>query len=260
MSSSRDKAFIRRSFAAAANTYDGMAELQRLVGFELLRRFPLSIPYGQVLDLGSGTGFLAANMASNFDLEPLVIDIALPMLLESRRKYPDLVMKRVCADAEQLPLQPQSLDQLYSNLVFQWLQMPEYTYADFKRVLKPGGRLVFATFGPDTLKELKAAWARVDDGVHVNRFFSKDEILDFLKMAGFQRIQFQSESWIREYPSVMALMQELKGLGAHHVNQATQRKLTTKTQLRRMIQNYESECSATTIVATYDLFFIEAFV
>lgn len=259
MSSSRDKLLIRRSFAAAANTYDDMAELQRWVGTELLKRCPLSMPYGRVLDLGCGTGFLAAEMAKNADLEPWVIDIALPMLFESRRKYPDQVMWRVCADAEQLPVLDHSLDHLYSNLAFQWLELPGNTFADFRRVLKPGGKLVFATFGPDTLKELKAAWASVDEGVHVNRFLSKAEVLHFLKRAGFQTTKFQSESLSREYASVMALMQELKGLGAHHVNQVSQRKPTTKAQLQRMMQNYETKCAISPVVATYEIFFVEAF-
>ena len=167
-------------------------------------------------------------------------------------------MQRICGDAEQLPLTSDAIDQLYSNLAFQWLQRPVDTFADFKRVLTPSGRLVFSTFGPDTLKELKAAWANVDDGVHVNRFLSADEIVHHLRSAGFASINVESQCWTRDYASVMALMQELKGLGAHHVNQASQRKFTTKTQLQRMMQGYAAQMPGPGIVATYDILLIEA--
>jgi len=39
-------------------------------------------------------------------------------------------------------------------------------------VLRPGGLLTFASFGPDTLMELRRAWAAVDDHVHVGRFIT----------------------------------------------------------------------------------------
>lgn len=186
------------------------------------------------------------------------MDIALPMLQASRRKYPGLPMQRVCADAEKLPLRSAAVEQIYSNLAFQWLQTPATTFADFKRVLTPNGRLVFSTFGPDTLKELKAAWASVDDRRHVNRFFSVDEIVKQLRIAGFYRIDHDSKPWVRDYPSVLALMRELKGLGAHHVNQSGQRKLTTKSELQKMMDNYQSQSPGSGIAASYDILLIEA--
>jgi len=259
MPMSSDKERIRRSFAAAAETYDHSAELQRQVGGELLRRFPLRLPAGLVLDLGAGTGFLGARLAASDAVKPLLMDIALPMLLESRRNHPDAGMHRVCADAERLPLKTASIDQLYSNLAFQWLQTPEDAFVDFRRVLKPDGRLVFATFGPDTLKELKSAWASVDDAVHVNRFLSVDELVAHLQQAGLVSIRVQSMPLQRHYESVKALMQELKGLGAHHVNQAGERKPTTKSELQRMMQHYAAQMSAPGIVASYDILFVEAY-
>ena len=63
----------------------------------------------------------------------------------------------------------------------------------------------------------------------------------------------------RHYESVKALMQELKGLGAHHVNQAGERKPTTKSELQRMMQHYAAQMSVPGIVASYEILFVEAY-
>jgi malonyl-CoA O-methyltransferase len=110
------------------------------------------------------------------------------------------------------------------------------------------------------LKELKAAWASVDDRRHVNRFLSVDEIVKQLRIAGFSIIKHDSKVWVREYPSVLALMWELKGLGAHHVNQSGQRKVTTKSELQKMMDEYQAQMPGSGISASYDILFIEAMV
>ena len=81
----------------------------------------------------------------------IALDLALPMLQTSRRNYPGMAAQYLCADAENLPLSARSVAQIYSNLALQWAQDLEATFAGFKQVLERGGRLTFATFGPETL-------------------------------------------------------------------------------------------------------------
>lgn len=254
-----DKAKIRHSFAVAAASYDGVAALQRQVGRELLQRFPVVGVDGVVLDLGSGTGFLSAQIKQSGGADQLIaVDLALPMLEISRRKYPDLAIEHVCADVQQLPVHDRSVAQIYSNLALQWLQDLPLVFGELKRVLQPEGQLVFATFGPETLKELKLAWATVDDAVHVNDFIASDAIVSALEMAGFASIQWAVDLHICRYPSVMALMQELKALGAHNVNNGRKRKPTTKTELQQMVEHYQQQMHGKTIEASYEIIMVRA--
>lgn len=254
-----DKTKIRRSFAAAAHSYDGLAGLQRRVGLELLGRFPLAAETGILLDLGSGTGFLTQELAKAAPGEQLVaLDIALPMLQTSRLKHPDMPAQYLCADAEKLPFTENSIARIYSNLALQWLENLPSVFADCRRILRADGQLVFATFGPSTLHELKTAWAAVDGYTHVNAFYSLEQIRAFLQAAGFDTVGSDSQLYQYQYPTVMALMQELKGIGAHNVSLARNPKPTTKSQLHRMISHYQALMPGADIIASYEIIIVQA--
>lgn len=252
-----DKRWVNRSFAAAAKQYDQFAELQRQVGSQLIERFPPSAIQG--LDLGAGTGFLTKQLAlSQPDAEWIALDLALPMLHVARENLKALHnLHYLCADAEALPLRDESVGQIYSNLALQWCEHLAVLFADCRRVLKPGGQLVFSSFGPDTLKELKTAWSQVDDYAHVNEFKSADAIVAALSQAGFKEIQFETTVFETAYPTVMHLMRELKGLGAHHVNSGRKRGPTTSQQLQAMIAAYQ-ELTGDSVLATYEVFKVGA--
>lgn len=256
---SLDKEKVRDSFAAAARDYDGSAELQRRVGLELMRRFPIGSPSGVVLDVGCGTGFLTQLLASTAAEHRLIaLDLALPMLQMSRCKYPRMPVHYLCADAENLPFLSESVTQIYSNLALQWAQELAASIAGFKRVLRPGGQLVFSTFGPATLSELKTAWAEVDDYQHVNDFHAMDDIEAFLRQADLKMIEIDSVLYQSRYSTVQELMKELKGIGAHNVNRGRNPKPTTKAQLQRMIACYRQQMLGPEIVASYEIIFVKA--
>jgi malonyl-CoA O-methyltransferase len=275
-----DKAKIRQSFAAASLTYDGVAELQRTVGKELLDTINIESLTGTLLDLGCGTGFLTAKLLSSVGCAPrtvesaeclengtrcvpyrsvIALDIALPMLQLTRTKLADASnVVYLCADAEQLPLAGQIVDGVFSNLALQWCVNLEAVFTDIKRVLKPGGRLVFSTFGPQTLQELKNAWAEVDAYNHVNEFYSEQQMAHFLRLAGYTEIKITSKRYVSNYGSVWELMKELKQIGAHNVIAGRNKSVTTKTQMQRMIEAYERHQSGDRIAATFEVIMVSA--
>jgi len=254
------KASIKRAFTAASSTYDSAAALQRKVGLELLNTIDAKLLSGTLLDLGCGTGFLTTEILQRFNHDSIIaLDIAWTMLQSTQQKL--AVYKQVfyvCADAEQLPLSEQCIDAVFSNLVLQWCRDLDAVFNSIQRALKPGKPLVFSTFGPNTLSELKSAWASVDSFQHVNSFYSEAELRQFLVTAGFKNIQVQSICYNSSYTSVLALMQELKYLGAHHVVAGANKQITTKTAMQKMISAYQKQGENDQILATFEVISITA--
>lgn len=258
-----DKSRIRQSFSAACNTYDNVAELQRTVGKSLLHTIDTTQLAGALLDVGCGTGFLSAELLKITPCDTLrsiiALDIALPMLQTARNKLTGQhKINYLCADVEQLPLADQSIDAAFSNLALQWCSHPGRAFADIKRVLKPDGQLIFSTFGPKTLQELKTAWATVDNHNHVNEFYGEQQLAYFLKQAGFKPMRIESAIYTPRYDSVLALMHELKNLGAQHVAAGRNQRITGKSQMQRMISAYEQHRSDNRIPATFEVILLSA--
>ena len=250
-----NKTGIKRSFAAASTTYDSVAALQRTVGLELLQAIDANKLTGTLLDLGCGTGFLTGELLAHASHETTIaLDIALSMLQTTQNKLADRHhVIYVCADAERLPFAGHSIDGVFSNLALQWCSNLDAVFSGIKRALKPGGQLVFSTFGPQTLQELKSAWATVDDYHHVNAFYSATQLQQFLQQAGFNNSRLESRLYTSRYDAVWTLMQELKHLGAHHVMAGRNNKVTTKTAMQQMIATYEKHKIEGQIPATFEI-------
>lgn len=251
-----DKRLIGRSFGAAAERYDGIAELQRGVGENLLSRLAeMGLAPERVVDLGSGTGYLGTRLIKLYPKADLVaLDIAEGMLRFARSRYGESGAGRlVCGDAEAMPFRDRSVDLVFSNLAIQWCSGLGSAFREIGRVLKPGGVVLFSTFGAETLKELRSAWASVDDHSHVNQFGDTAAVITALCDAGFGEINVEAEVNKLDYGSVYDLMRELKALGAHNVTLGRPRHLTGKGRLREMIAAYEEQTDGNGIEASFEL-------
>lgn len=244
---------VRRAFSRASAGYGGAAQLQREVEDRLLESLDfLVLPSGRdpdwtpavVLDVGSGPGRATQAMRGRWPQARVVaLDLSLPMLqaLPPRTGWNPLrrPVDRVCADLRALPLAEGSVDVLFSNLCLQWVDDLAGAFAGFRRVLRPGGLLLCSTFGPDTLWELREAFARADDAPHVSPFAAIATFGDALVHAGFRDPVLDRDLFVRGHPDLPALMRELRALGATNALQDRRRSLTGRARFAAAAAAYE---------------------
>lgn len=258
-----DRDRVRRSFAHAARSYDEAAVLQARVRDELLQRLDVvRLEPTVVLDLGAGTGHASLALKRRFRSSRVVaLDLAEGMLREAGRRQTFLRrFRRVCAHAAALPLRDASVDLVFSNLMLQWCTDPDAVFRECRRVLRPGGLLTFTTFGPDTLVELRRAWAAADRHTHVNRFIDMHDLGDALLRAGLAEPVMDVERYTLTYAEVRELMRDLKAIGAHNANAGRPRGLTGRGALARMTAAYETYRRDGRLPATYEVVFGQAWV
>jgi len=258
-----DKQQARMAFERAADTYDDAAVLQRQTGECMLERLDVVKLQPQViLDIGSGTGVATAALARRYKKAHIVaLDFALPMLRHTRKRGSWLRRPAcVCGDAEQLPFIDNSVDLIYSNAAIQWCTDLEGTFREFLRVLRPGGLLMFTTFGLDTLKELRQSWEAVDGHSHVSPFPDMHDVGDALIRARFADPVIDVDRLTLTYDEVSGLMRDLKMIGAHNVTTYRQRGLTGKGRMQAMIKAYEQFRSNGLLPASYEVVYGHAWV
>ncbi|WP_201313799.1 malonyl-ACP O-methyltransferase BioC [Dyella sp. EPa41] len=257
MSSSHvDQRQVRRNFSRAAATYEQHDALQQEVQSLLIDRlgFYLETPE-RVVDVGAGTGRGTALLRKRYPKAQVVaMDLALPMLRASKKHMSWLKpFQRVCAEATALPLPDHSVDVLHSNLCFQWIDNLPALFGECVRVLKPGGLLVYSTFGPDTLKELRAAWAQADEQPHVSRFLDMHDLGDAMINAGLRDPVLDVDRYTLTYSEPRMLLKELQGLGATNADRERERHLLGKRHYQRMLAAYETMRVDGRIPATWEV-------
>lgn len=234
---------VRRAFGRAASSYEATALLQREVRARLLERLEFldGRQPGRVLDVGSGPGAALDALRKRFPkAELLALDMAMPMLDRARRRGGWMRPARaICADAQRLPLADASVDLLFSSLCLQWVEDLPAALAEFRRVLRPGGMLLLSSFGPDTLRELREAFATVDQASHVSRFLPIQVLGDALMQQGFRDPVLDREQFTLTYADLPTLMRELRAIGATHAAADRRRTLTGKQRMQRVFAAYE---------------------
>ncbi len=232
---------LQRAFDQAAAAYDAAAVLQREVNQRLLERLELiRLEPGHVLDLGAATGDSSQGLRQRYrKARVIALDLSSRMLQRARRhgswRRP---LPAVCADAAALPLADGSMDLVYSSAMLHWCVDPTQLFAEVQRVLRPGGLLMFSTWGPDTLRELRSAWTAVDEQAHVNEFTDMHDLGDAMVQAAFADPVMDMEQLTLTYPNLAGLVADLRGVGGNQVMGARRPGLLAPTALRRLEQAY----------------------
>ena len=251
-----DRHAVAQAFDRASTRYDAAAALQERVRNELLARLEeLKIEPRTVLDLGAGTGHGTRALKRRHPKAVVVAADIAPGMLEQARQQSRWLRRfeRVRADAYALPFADGAFDLVFSNLMIQWCDDLDAVFVEIARVLKPGGLLLFSTFGPGTLAELREAWGASDSSNHVNHFFDPHALGSALMQAQFSEPVLDVDRIVAKYPDVMTLMRELKAIGAHNVTQGRTRGLTGRNRLAAMTLAYETQRRDGKIPATWEV-------
>jgi malonyl-CoA O-methyltransferase len=259
-----DKKAVRRAFSKAATQYDAAAVMQREVCIRMLERLDyIKQKPATVLDVGSGTGWGTRQLGERYpDAQIVALDIAIGMLQASRgtaswwsKLFAGNARQYVCADMEALPIRANSMDMVWSNLAVQWCNDLPATLIELHKVLKVDGLLMFSTFGPDTLKELRTAFQGVDGHNHLNRFADMHDIGDMLVAGGFADPVMDMEYITLTYDDVKGVMQDLRSIGAHNATAGRSSGMMGKQAWTKVLENYERMRSNGKLPTTFEVIY-----
>ncbi|MFC5476990.1 methyltransferase domain-containing protein [Massilia suwonensis] len=245
------------------------AEPQRVAAADFLRREVagrmherlslVKIVPQRVLDAGCGTGPDLATLQKTYPAAQILgMDASNAMLNEAKAPAPAMrslnqMLSRLmparagvdllCGDFGTLPFGPNSLDLVWSNLALHWHPQPDRVFAEWRRVLRVDGLLMFSNFGPDTFKELRAAFAELDESPHTLPFVDMHDFGDQLVEAGFSTPVMDAERITVTYGTVEALLADVRAIGGNPL--ATRRRgLIGRAAWQRMVDALEAQRGA----------------
>jgi len=259
-----DTARARRAVDRAARSYADAARLELEVGMRMLERLDyIRLEPRWIVDAGSGPAREAAGLVKRFrDARVLALDVSQPMLhLAAPSGWAHRLAAAfgrggtvaVCADMAALPLASGSVQLLWSNMALHWLSSPGKALAEFHRVLAPGGLLMFSTLGPDTLRELRSAFASVDEHAHVNTFIDMHDLGDVLAASGFGAPVMDAERITLTYTDARGLFNDLRRSGQNNSLGGRPRTLYGPGRWRRMLDALHAQMHEGRLPATAEV-------
>ncbi len=207
----------------------------------------------QVLDAGCGSGADIAQLQKMYPAaQVLGLDSAPAVLAEAAgaTQAPRSLLSRllpakagvdlVCGDFGQLPFGANSLDLVWSNLALHWHPQPDRVFAEWRRALRVEGLLMFSTFGPDTFRELRSAFAAMDAAPHTLPFVDMHDFGDQLVEVGFTTPVMDMEQITVTYDKAEALLADVRALGGNPLDTRS-RGLVGRAAWQRMLDALEAQ-------------------
>lgn len=259
-----DRSTVKKSFHSNAENYDSIAVVQKRVINQLLQQLTKIRQPDRILDIGCGTGGLLEETGKMMtDSQITGLDLAFGMTMIGKQRLRSRSNAGfICGDAEQLPFCNGSFDLVISTSAYQWINPLQPAFCEVKRVLKPGGRFIFALFGEKTLFELKESYRQaltehdspMPDRTH--RFTGGEEVLSALVQSGFTGSNIREGMEIELHDSVPALLRSLREIGASNASATTGKGLSGRKVMQKMMDIYRrgySDCGK--IRASYHVIF-----
>jgi len=236
-----DSRRLRKIFDRRAATFNDVAFLPREIAQRMRERLDyIKVNPAQVLDAGCGAGDDLPALRERFPEAPVFgTDLSRAMLARAvqyyatdtswRRFLPASLGKALGsrgprfaqADFSALPFAAGAFEFIWSNLALHWHSRPDLVFPEWQRVLKVNGLLMFSTLGPDTLKELRGAYAEIEaaHGVnthkHVIDFVDMHDLGDMLVESGFEIPVMDQETLTITYKSPESLLADVRRWGAY---------------------------------------------
>ncbi|MDZ7645317.1 MAG: methyltransferase domain-containing protein [Woeseiaceae bacterium] len=226
---------VQRRFDRVAADFDRADFVHRSTAAGLLERLaPVTLQAGHVLDLGAGTGSLGRELSRFFGRARVVsLDLSHGMLRRARHKRWRFARRaELQASASAIPLRTDSIDAVVANQLLPWLGDPAALFAEVARVLRRDGLFAFAALGPDSLRELRDAFA--DDEPHVFRFPDMHDLGDAMVRAGLRDPVLDVDHLRIEYRDTRSLYRDLAACGARNTLAGRRRTLTGKARFARL--------------------------
>jgi malonyl-CoA O-methyltransferase len=220
-----EKRAARRAFDRARG-FDTACFLHDETRGRLLERLDLVRLEPQLaIDLGCATARGAIALAARYPAaRVLAIDSSSGMLRAAAANTVSAVAV-LGGDAEMLPLRSHCADLVLANLVLPWCR-PDRVFAEAARVLAEGGAMLFATLGPDSLREVRTAFGVVDERIHVHAAFDMHDLGDLALAAGLAEPVLDVDHLAVTYAELAGLVRDLRAAGAINVAGGRRRSLT----------------------------------
>ena len=253
---------VRSAFARAARSYDGVSRVYDEIGARLLSHLdPITIDPVRVLDVGCGTGTGTALLASRYRRSRVyALDGAMPMLRRAKEKGPRLFSRQrfICGVAERLPVCDGRMGLVHANLLLPWCPTLEAPLREFARVLAPGGLLLLSSLGPDTLVELRRAWAPEEVSKPEPGLLDMHELGDALVAAGLVDAVMETERLTVRYRSAEDVIGDLMRSGAWAARRRVPSPRSTRESFARLRRRYLGMRSDAPIEITVEIIYAHA--
>ena len=244
-------ATVRHQFDARAERFGERAALPREVGRRLIERLQyIRLTPRRILDVGCGAAETRGPLLFQYPRADWIgLDIsermlqaaeAEPMHTRASRWLHGARSRLVAGDAGRLPIADNSVDLVFSNLMLHWHPEPHAVFPEWKRVLKTDGLLMFSCFGPDTLKELRAAAADALPNSRAMPFVDMHDFGDMMVASGFATPVMDAEVITLTYASAQELLREVRALGGNPRDDRAQ-SLPSGRQARQMLRALEAQ-------------------
>ena len=247
---------VLRRFDRAAATFDEFDFVHTVTRDGLFERLePMLVEAKTIVDLGCATGTASKLLARRFRRAQVIgVDHSPAMLRFAKDKKSWLSKSSFLeADAAALPLHDQSVDLVFCNQLLPWINDVPAMLEEVNRVLCKNGLFLFASLGPDSLAELRRAWAAVDEGAHVLPFADMHNIGDAAVRAGLGDPVLDVDRLKVAYQDANAMFRDLTGSGARNCLAGRNRALTGKGRFAAMQQALQKGSSAAVIELELEL-------
>lgn len=231
MSAPIDLGVVRQLFADPAQIVTSDFLRREIAGRMHERLELVKVVPKRVLDAGCGAGADLALLRKDYPAAHILgVDAAPTMVQQARgpashlgalsqmlgRLLPGKAgIDLLCGDFGNLPLAPNCVDLVWSNLALHWHPQPDRVFKEWRRLLRVDGVLMFSNFGPDTFRELRAAFTALDGHPHVLPFVDMHDFGDQLVDAGFSTPVMDMEVITVTYDTVAAMLADVRALGGN---------------------------------------------